>query len=192
MGLAPHSALDPRERPMLVSAAKAAFGPVPPRRSCRCDKWRRLAFHTYAASQAVFLAPTPNGHGYWMADSAGDVFSFGDAQFHGSIPEAPTSINSVSGLAPQSSPIEPWLCRSFATATASTDCQWPSEYPEFSGGYRCNVTPSVLAARMRSAICGSCRANSSSVGRLEESMERMLPPIAFTELSLREWNCMQQ
>ncbi len=45
-----------------------------------------VVFHAYAASQDVFLAPTPDGHGYWMADSAGDVFSFGNAQFHGSLP----------------------------------------------------------------------------------------------------------
>ena len=45
-----------------------------------------VVFHVYAASQDVFLAPTPSGHGYWMADSTGDVFSFGDAQFHGSLP----------------------------------------------------------------------------------------------------------
>jgi hypothetical protein len=31
------------------------------------------------------LAPTPDGQGYWIADSAGDVFSFGNAQFHGSL-----------------------------------------------------------------------------------------------------------
>jgi hypothetical protein len=45
-----------------------------------------VAFHAFAASQDVFLAPTPDGHGYWLADSEGDVFSFGDAQFHGSLP----------------------------------------------------------------------------------------------------------
>jgi len=30
------------------------------------------------------LAPTPSGHGYWMVDSNGNVFAFGDAPFLGS------------------------------------------------------------------------------------------------------------
>ena len=45
-----------------------------------------VVFHAYAASQDVFLAPTPDAHGYWMADSAGNVYTFGDAQFYGSLP----------------------------------------------------------------------------------------------------------
>ena len=45
-----------------------------------------VAFHAYAASQEVFLAPTPDAHGYWLVDSAGDVYTFGDAGFYGSLP----------------------------------------------------------------------------------------------------------
>jgi hypothetical protein len=45
-----------------------------------------VAFHAYAASQDVFFAPTPDAHGYWIVDSAGDVYSFGDAGFFGSLP----------------------------------------------------------------------------------------------------------
>ena len=32
----------------------------------------------------VAMAPTPDGHGYWLVASDGGVFSFGDAKFHGS------------------------------------------------------------------------------------------------------------
>ena len=45
-----------------------------------------VSFHAYAASQEVFLAPTPDAHGYWLVDSVGDVYSFGDAGFYGSLP----------------------------------------------------------------------------------------------------------
>jgi hypothetical protein len=43
-------------------------------------------YYAYVASSAVMLQPTPDGKGYWIADSSGDVFSFGDAQFYGSLP----------------------------------------------------------------------------------------------------------
>jgi len=32
----------------------------------------------------VAMAPTPDGHGYWLVASDGGVFSYGDASFHGS------------------------------------------------------------------------------------------------------------
>jgi hypothetical protein len=37
---------------------------------------------------AVYIAPTPDGAGYWIAGLDGGVFSFGDAQFYGSVPGA--------------------------------------------------------------------------------------------------------
>jgi hypothetical protein len=30
------------------------------------------------------MAPTPTGHGYWLAAADGGIFTFGDANFHGS------------------------------------------------------------------------------------------------------------
>jgi hypothetical protein len=39
----------------------------------------------YVASSGVFLQPTPGDNGYWLADSTGNVYSFGNAQFHGSL-----------------------------------------------------------------------------------------------------------
>ncbi len=45
-----------------------------------------VAFHAYAASQDVFFAPTPDAHGYWVVDSVGNVYAFGDAGFFGSLP----------------------------------------------------------------------------------------------------------
>ncbi len=30
------------------------------------------------------MAPTPDGHGYWLVASDGGIFSYGDAQFYGS------------------------------------------------------------------------------------------------------------
>ena len=32
----------------------------------------------------VDMATTPSGNGYWLVASDGGIFSFGDAQFHGS------------------------------------------------------------------------------------------------------------
>jgi len=32
----------------------------------------------------VGMAATPDGGGYWLAGSNGGVYTFGDAQFHGS------------------------------------------------------------------------------------------------------------
>ena len=34
----------------------------------------------------VGMAPTPDGKGYWLAQAGGGVYSYGDAQFHGSLP----------------------------------------------------------------------------------------------------------
>ncbi|HVA05428.1 MAG TPA: hypothetical protein VNG12_01680 [Acidimicrobiales bacterium] len=45
-----------------------------------------VTFHAYASSEEVFLAPTPDAGGYWVVDSAGDVYGFGDAGFYGSLP----------------------------------------------------------------------------------------------------------
>ncbi len=47
-----------------------------------------VAESAYVTSSDVFLQPTPDGGGYWIADSSGDVFSFGDAHFYGSLPGA--------------------------------------------------------------------------------------------------------
>jgi len=47
------------------------------------------------------MAPTPDGHGYWIAASDGGVFSFGDAGFNGS--EGGVALNRpVVGMAPAS------------------------------------------------------------------------------------------
>jgi hypothetical protein len=55
-------------------------------------------FFAYAASTDVFLEPTPDDHGYWIADSTGDVYTFGDAGFYGSLPSV---LGSAAVLAPQ-------------------------------------------------------------------------------------------
>jgi hypothetical protein len=47
---------------------------------------------------SVAMAATPTGHGYWLVGLDGGVFSFGDAQFFGSIPGVPTTIQSVVGI----------------------------------------------------------------------------------------------
>ena len=45
------------------------------------------------------LVRTPDGGGYWLTSVSGGVFSFGDAQFHGSIPGIPSTIHSVGEFA---------------------------------------------------------------------------------------------
>ena len=42
----------------------------------------RWGYHLNA--QVVDIAPTPDGHGYWLVPSDGGIFSFGDAQVDGS------------------------------------------------------------------------------------------------------------
>jgi hypothetical protein len=42
------------------------------------------------------LARTPDAHGYWIVDSVGDVYSFGDAGFYGSLPGVLSSYAKVS------------------------------------------------------------------------------------------------
>jgi len=37
-------------------------------------------------SRFVGLAPSAGGHGYWLAQAGGGVFSYGDAHFYGSLP----------------------------------------------------------------------------------------------------------
>ena len=44
------------------------------------------------------ITRTPDGNGYWIVSLDGGVFSFGDAQFYGSIPGVPTTIQSVVGI----------------------------------------------------------------------------------------------
>ncbi len=44
------------------------------------------------------ITRTPDGNGYWIVSLDGGVFSFGDAQFFGSIPGVPTTIQSVVGI----------------------------------------------------------------------------------------------
>jgi hypothetical protein len=40
---------------------------------------------TFNGPYMVGLAATPTGRGYWLADSSGGVYAFGDAGFHGSL-----------------------------------------------------------------------------------------------------------
>ena len=44
------------------------------------------------------ITRTPDGNGYWIVSLDGGVFSFGDAQFFGSIPGVPTTIHGVVGI----------------------------------------------------------------------------------------------
>jgi hypothetical protein len=39
----------------------------------------------YVASSQLFLQATPDGRGYWIADSAGNVYCFGDARYFGTL-----------------------------------------------------------------------------------------------------------
>jgi hypothetical protein len=43
----------------------------------------------------VGVAPTPDGHGYWLVASDGGVFSFGDANFYGSMGGKPLNVSVV-------------------------------------------------------------------------------------------------
>jgi hypothetical protein len=50
----------------------------------------------YVGSSGLFIQATPDGLGYWIADSSGDVFTFGDAKFFGTLSEEVGSANARS------------------------------------------------------------------------------------------------
>jgi hypothetical protein len=43
------------------------------------------SYHAYVSSDQLFFAPTPNGRGYWIVDSSGNVSTFGQAKWYGSL-----------------------------------------------------------------------------------------------------------
>lgn len=45
--------------------------------------------------QTVALVPTASGQGYWMINADGGVFTFGDAQFYGSLPQRRPGVQNV-------------------------------------------------------------------------------------------------
>ena len=59
----------------------------------------------------VGMAPTPTGHGYWLAASDGGIFSFGDAHFYGST-GAITLNRPIVGMAPTPTGHGYWLAAS--------------------------------------------------------------------------------
>ena len=56
-----------------------------------------------AVSNIVQVRPTPDGFGYWLVGSDGSVYSFGDAQYLGSLPGLGVHMSDVVGLIPFSS-----------------------------------------------------------------------------------------
>ncbi len=58
------------------------------------------------------MVSTPDGQGYWQVDSAGGVFPFGDATFHGSAPALGLNVNDVVGMAPTRDGQGYWLVES--------------------------------------------------------------------------------
>ena len=56
-----------------------------------------------AVSNIVQVRPTPDGFGYWLVGSDGSVYSFGDAQYFGSLPGLGVHMSDVVGLIPFSS-----------------------------------------------------------------------------------------
>ena len=56
-----------------------------------------------AVSNIVQVRPSPDGFGYWLVGSDGSVFSFGDAQYFGSLPGLGLHTSDVVGLIPFSS-----------------------------------------------------------------------------------------
>ena len=46
---------------------------------------------TYNSGTFVAIAASPSGEGYWLAQAGGGIYSFGDAHFYGSLPQAGVS-----------------------------------------------------------------------------------------------------
>jgi hypothetical protein len=53
----------------------------------------------YVASSQLFIQATPDGGGYWVADSSGNVYCFGDARYFGTLSEELGSANDRSANA---------------------------------------------------------------------------------------------
>jgi hypothetical protein len=49
----------------------------------------------HLAAPIAAIAPTPSGHGYWLAAADGGTFTFGDAQFYGAAHDLPSGASIV-------------------------------------------------------------------------------------------------
>lgn len=54
--------------------------------------------NSVSVSDIVGIASTPSGKGYWLVGADGGIFSFGDAQFEGSLPSKKISTNGIVGM----------------------------------------------------------------------------------------------
>ena len=59
--------------------------PCDVRVNARAEILRRASGGTTTGGGAVEICSTPSGNGYWICGSDGGVFTYGDAQFHGSL-----------------------------------------------------------------------------------------------------------
>jgi cellulose synthase/poly-beta-1,6-N-acetylglucosamine synthase-like glycosyltransferase len=67
------------------------------------DLQHRPAAQPIVVSNIVQVRPTMDGFGYWLVASNGSVYSFGDAQYFGSLPGLGLHISDIVGLIPFSS-----------------------------------------------------------------------------------------
>jgi hypothetical protein len=67
------------------------------------DLRHRPAAQPIVVSNIVQVRPTMDGFGYWLVGSDGSVYSFGDAQYFGSLPGLGLQVTDIVGLIPFSS-----------------------------------------------------------------------------------------
>jgi hypothetical protein len=82
---------------------------------------------------SVAIAPTADGQGYWLAGLDGGIFSFGDAQFYGSLPGLHIAQSDIVGMAatPPTAMGTGWSvpmgeCSASATPNSTVRCRVPS------------------------------------------------------------------
>ena len=87
-------------------------------------------------SNIVGMAPTPatdqgltNGLGYWMVGSDGGVFSFGDADYHGSVPGVGVHVKNIVGIAPTPDGGGYWMVGSDGGVFAFGDATYGGSLP---------------------------------------------------------------
>src|SRR5665213_1533028 len=81
----------------------------------------------YLAS--VAMAATPSGQGYWLVGLDGGVFSFGDAQFFGSLPSLHIVLHNIVGIAPTPDGHGYWLAGADGGIFAFGDAQYSGSVP---------------------------------------------------------------
>jgi len=99
----------------------------------------RAKGHNIGPATIVGMAPSPTGRGYWLVDSAGGMFAFGDAKFYGSVPQLRqqgkvTAPATIVGMTVTRSGRGYWMLDSTGGVFAFGDAKYYGSLPAFGIG----------------------------------------------------------